>query len=434
MRENLTRTLAPGVLAALIVSSVSLSPLANETFPDVGFITIKSQNQVEQVRGIIDHACTKVGEKFLVSFDSYQQERLGTAGVEYKVLLHEADPASTYIVRPLCHPEPGEVDISTLGPTLDLGEGMQLVRISKVAARSIAAESQLTAVPLDQKRIRFHYLPPMVTGAFSDITDFPTDTLANRVSQDSIYAFDTRLEAFQTRYYLSDSIDRARDWIVEKFQDWGYTDVTTPTFSWHGDWHYNVMAVKPGNAEPDKVIVVGGHYDSFNQQSDPMVFAPGADDNGSGTATVMELARILADVPLRKTIIFMAFSAEEIGLIGSAAAAEEFVNAGTDIEVMYNFDMVGFTDDALWDISVTGGLSTAYRDVTSQAATRVTSLIPIIDSSPGGSDHSSFRNQGYNVVFTIEADFNYGGWHTNQDLSSRMDFPYFAEVVKMAVA
>jgi aminopeptidase YwaD len=422
------------VLTVLIVISLGTQIRADEKAPDVGFITIKNQFQTELVSRIIDHAYTRVDNRFLVSFDVYQQRLLEQAGIEYEVVLPDVDPANTYIVRALCHGQPDKVDVSALGKTVDIGFGMRLVTMSRMAASTLAKNTGLVATPLDQMHVRFHYLPPAVVNLLTEITDFPTDSLANLVSQDSIYAFDKRLEDFQTRYIWSDSIDSARDWIVQKFHDWGYTDVTTPAFWYGGDWHYNVKAVKPGYAEPDKVIVVGAHYDSINKQSDPMVFAPGADDNGSGTTTVMELARVLADVPLRKTIIFMAFSAEEEGLVGSRAAAQEFVNAGTDIEIMYNFDMVGYTKDQYDSISVTAGPNWAYRDVTAAAAARVTSLIPMIAITPGGSDHESFRDQGYNTLFTIEADFNFGGWHTDLDLTSRMDFPYLTEVVKMAVA
>jgi len=428
------RVLTRSLLSVLIIALGGRIIQADESNMDIGFVTIKNQFQTELVSRIIDHAYTRVGTEYLVSFDTHQKDLLTRSGIEYEVLLPNADPATTYIVRPICHAEPGLVDWSKIGNTLDIGLGMYLVTINRTVASTIAANTGFSATPLDQMRVRFHYVPPSVTNLLSGITDFPTDTLVNRVSQDSIYAFNTRLEAFQTRYIWTDSIDRARDWIVQKFLDWGYADVTTPTFWWNGDWHYNVMTVKPGYAEPDKVIVIGGHYDSINFGSDPMVFAPGADDNGSGTTTTMEVARVLADIPLRKTVVFMTFSAEEVGLVGSHAAAQGFVDAGTDIEVMFNYDMVGYTDDSYWDISVTGGANTAYRDVTAAAAMRVTSLIPIIGISPGNSDHQSFREQGYNIVNTIEADFNTGGWHTNFDLTSRMDFPYLAEVVKMAVA
>ena len=70
-----------------------------------------------------------------------------------------------------------------------------------------------------------------------------------------------------------------------------------------------------------------------------MVFAPGADDNASGTTTVLELARIFKDVDTRKSIMFVAFSAEEVGLAGSWELANRLYGQGVDVEFMLNFDM-----------------------------------------------------------------------------------------------
>jgi hypothetical protein len=409
---------------------------ADSETPDIGFVTLQNEFQAELVSQVLGHAYTKVGDRFLVSFDAQQQNLLARSGIQFEVILPDTDPATLYLVYPPGHPEAVQLYRDKLAEGVDIGMGMRLMTMSRQAASAFTESTGLMAVPLEQKEVRFHYLPPAIATALQNITDFPTDTLADLVSQDSLYSFDSTLEAFQTRYIWTDSIDSARDWIVQKFLSWGYTDVSTQKFWWGGGWHYNVMAVKQGYAEPDKTIVVGGHYDSitYGQDPGPLYFAPGADDNGSGTTTVLELARVLANVPLRKTVIFMAFSAEEVGLVGSAYAAQQFANSGTDIEVMYNYDMVGYTDDSYWDISVTSGPNAAYRDVTAAAAQRVTALIPIVGSAPGSSDHQSFLEQGFDIVNTIEADFNYGGWHTNLDVTSRMNFPYMREVAKMCVA
>ncbi|HWR82400.1 MAG TPA: M28 family peptidase, partial [Candidatus Deferrimicrobium sp.] len=419
-----------------LVAIATVTSLAGSTLAqDVGFVTPKNQFQTELVRQVFDHAFTRCEDKYLVAFDAGQQASLEQSGIEYQILLSGADLDQTYVVRQLGHAEQAKLDVNALDKPLEISAGVYLAAMSQKAAADLTANTGWVATPLSELNIRFYYVPPAVSTMLSTLTDFPTDSLAALVSQDSLYAFDTRLEAFQTRYIWTDSIDRARDWIVQKFLNWGYTNVTTPQFYYY-DWHYNVMAVKPGYAEPDKVIVVGGHYDSitYGQSPGPYEYAPGADDNASGTSTVMEMARVLANVPLRKTVIFMAFSAEEVGLVGSQAAAQDFVYNGTDIEVMYNFDMVAYTEDTYWDIEVSSGSNKAYRDLAGATASRVTSLIPVLLNAPGNSDHDSFRNQGFNIVNAIEADFNNAGWHTNLDLSSRLNFPYLTDVVKMAVA
>ncbi|MBD3297245.1 MAG: M28 family peptidase, partial [candidate division Zixibacteria bacterium] len=143
------------------------------------------------------------------------------------------------------------------------------------------------------------------------------DSISARISQDSILAYDTYLQDLQTRNVYTVENDQAQAYLEAKFASFGYTDVTIDSFDVYGWTAHNVICTKLGTTEPDKVIVIGGHYDSYNGDSDPLVYAPGADDNGSGTVCVLEIARALADIPTKKTIIFVAFDGEEYGLYGS---------------------------------------------------------------------------------------------------------------------
>ncbi len=400
----------------------------------ISWVTISSAAQAD-VAAAVTQPYLRDGNRFLVGLTPDQSDALIAGGLEVTPVLRDADPAATYRVMPNRHGDIRGTDLLSAGQTADLGNGSFLVEASSSAAASLSADPRYLVNALSDLSIRWLYLPPTVASSLAMITDFPTDTLAALVSQDSIYAYDQHLMDYQTRYIWSDSNAAARSWIVQKFLDWGYTDVSVQPFPYGGSTHYNIVCVKPGYAEPDKVIVVGGHYDSINSQSDPMVFAPGADDNGSGTTTTMEIARVLKDFPCRKTIIFMPFSAEEQGLIGSGYAAAQFAADSTDIEVMYNFDMVGYDPYDAREVSLGGAsFNTHYSDLTGLCAARVTDLTPVPVSAPGGSDHQSFMQQGYPVVDAIEAEFNYGGWHTNSDITSRMNFPYFTKVVKTAVA
>jgi hypothetical protein len=305
--------------------------------------------------------------------------------------------------------------------------------MSPASAASLQTMTGLKISQLSDWQTPIEFQPPRAYWNLSP-SSYPTDSLANLIRLDTLKAFDQKLEAYYTRWIWSDSIRKARDWMVQKLQSWGYTQVTTPTFSWGGGTHYNVQAIKTGFAEPNSYIVVGGHYDSYNAQSPGVVYAPGADDNGSGTALTLELARVFSKVPTRKSIIFMPFSAEEVGLVGSSAAATGFRNAGTNIECMYNFDMVAFVTDPVWRLDLSSGPNTAYRQIAADAATRLTSIVPYFTSMGSSSDHYSFAQQGFDIVDHIEHNFNTAGWHTNIDLSSRCNFDYFTEVAKLAIA
>ena len=400
---------------------------------DISWVTVHSRAQAEYAAQNAVSAYLRDGNRFLAGLTPEQSNALTAAGLDIVPVLRDADPATTYRVMANRKADLRAVDLQSAGSVTDLGRGIMLVTGSSAAA--LGDDPRYLINSLEDLSIRWLYLPPALATGLAEIQDYPTDSLANLVSLDSIYATDQRLMDFRTRYIWSDSNAVARGWIRQKFFDLGYVDVTLQPFSYGGGTHYNVVCVKPGYAEPDKVIVVGGHYDSINSQSDPMSFAPGADDNGSGTTAVLEMARVLKDVPCRKTIIFIAFSAEEQGLIGSQYAAMQFVANGTNVEVMYNYDMIGYDPSDQRQISLSGAsFNSSYSDFSGYTATRVTDLIPVLVSSPGGSDHQSFMNQGFPIADAIEADFNYGGWHTNDDITSRMNFPYFTKVVKMGLA
>jgi Zn-dependent M28 family amino/carboxypeptidase len=107
----------------------------------------------------------------------------------------------------------------------------------------------------------------------------------------------------------------------------------------------NVIATLRGSVTPNRLYVVTGHYDSrvtdvLNATSD----APGADDDASGVAVIMELARVLAKRPSEATLVFAAVAGEEQGLYGSDHLAQSYRDAGADIQAMFSNDIVGTGD------------------------------------------------------------------------------------------
>ncbi|WP_078594429.1 M20/M25/M40 family metallo-hydrolase [Streptomyces sp. NRRL S-920] len=169
-----------------------------------------------------------------------------------------------------------------------------------------------------------------------------------------------RLAAFGTRHTLSSQDDpvrgigAARDWILAELrrharrsggrmtvQLQSYVQepgprIPTPTRI------TNVVATLRGSASPDRLYVVSGHYDS--RASDVMDFtsdAPGADDDASGVALVMELARVMATRRIGATLVFAAVAGEEQGLLGAAHMAEQFKQRKADVQGMFTNDIVG---------------------------------------------------------------------------------------------
>jgi hypothetical protein len=175
-------------------------------------------------------------------------------------------------------------------------------------------------------------------------SDFVTNLL-DLVSQDSLMAYTQDLQDFQTRYAMAENRLAIANWLKGKFQSFGYTDACLDSLPWEDDYQYNVIARLPGSVYPDSYVLVGGHYDSQNWHGDPMVLAPGADDNGTGVAALLEIARIMkaGDYQPRCSILFIPLAAEEIGCIGTYGYVEHAQQTGMDIRLMVNMDMIGNT-------------------------------------------------------------------------------------------
>jgi hypothetical protein len=169
-----------------------------------------------------------------------------------------------------------------------------------------------------------------------------------------------KLVSFGTRHTLSDQTDpargigAARDWIYQQFQVYAQSSAGRLTVEKQAFIQpvasripaptqiTNIIATLKGSTSPERVYVVTGHYDSrvtdvMNATSD----APGADDDASGVAVVMEMARVFATRHPEATIVFAAVAAEEQGLYGSAYMAQQMKAAGTDVQAMFSNDIVG---------------------------------------------------------------------------------------------
>jgi len=412
-----------GILAALVMLLVPVAQAA-----DLYLMKLEGPGQLKAAREVVDFAYGRMDGRFLVELEAVQKQRLERSRIETELIARDFRPEKFILVSNVY---PSSAKVSPDSETVYSSGRDFLVTADKSAALSLRKDGYMVVSLADLKTPLF-YNPPGAAAPFAD--DYPSDSLADLIEEDSLYAYLTRLEAFQTRYYTTDSIISARDWLVDKFTEFGYDSVAIDTFYYNGQICHNVICLKPGVAEPDRLIVIGGHYDSINGDSPPEIFAPGADDNASGTAATLELARILAAVPTRKSIMFAAFSAEEVGLRGSYYLVERLYNQGVDVDFMLNFDMVAYTDDTVNDVTIFSGDMPATADVFAAAAERVTTLIPNYGGQASNSDHASFDNFGYPAAYIQEGDFNFPGWHTDLDISSRLDFPYYAELMRMAAA
>jgi hypothetical protein len=169
-----------------------------------------------------------------------------------------------------------------------------------------------------------------------------------------------KLVSFGTRHTLSDTasetrgIGAARRWIFGEMTGIAAASNGRMTVAYQSSMQQgtrtgnvpvemiNVVATIRGTSDPDRIYIATGHYDSIN--SDVMnatLDAPGADDDGSGVAVIMELARVLSQHPLDATVMLVALQGEEQGLMGSRGLAEEAAAKKWDVEGMITNDIVG---------------------------------------------------------------------------------------------
>ena len=387
----------------------------------------------------------KLAEWYIAEANMSNLEQLKEAGMEYEILDREAWSQPYYhIIRPQERPVG---DIPDVARVVYRTNFEAIVKIEDTNALELGrAGFQFTRLfqkPLPLKEKRAAKPEPLKDRVRSDEV---IDALVNQVSEGAITSYVQRLQNFQTRFVDTDSILAAAQWLYDTFVEFGYTDVSFQDFVVSRPDRYNVVdvlvrnviATKPGILYPDSVFIIGGHYDSILYDgTDPRVWAPGANDNGSGTVAVLEAARILVDIDLDCTIKFACWTAEEIGLMGSWYYAEDAYNRGEKIGLCINFDMIANLNesDPLRDVNVRRNLATqTYADLMVEMVNQYTTLVPITGIAPdGGSDHAPFMQYGYNILYGSEGDFS-PNWHFATDVIDNMNIPYMSEVVKMGLA
>jgi leucyl aminopeptidase len=260
-----------------------------------------------------------------------------------------------------------------------------------------------------------------------------------------------KFTSFHTRYYKSSYGVESSAWLLNLVLDMvnssGASDHGATVLPFSHPWgQSSVIATIPGKS--NKTIVIGAHQDSINMFLPSILSAPGADDDGSGTVTIIEALRVLLtddDVIKGKalnTIEFHWYSAEEGGLLGSQAIFQSYERTGRDIKAMLQQDMTGYvqkTLDAGEPESV--GVITDFVDpgLTNFIKEVITAYcdIPYIETKCGYacSDHASASKAGYPSAFVIESDFKYSDnkIHTSEDKIEYLSFSHMLQHARLTL-
>jgi len=298
--------------------------------------------------------------------------------------------------------------------------------------------------------------------AYADPEPLPADSMilswVEEVSADSLYADVSSLVGFYTRHTYSDTVSNTtgigatRRWMRSKFQQSG---ALAEFFPWMGYWSgnpyqcYNVNGAISGSSGGNPLIVVGAHLDSRTVSSNDITgFAPGADDDGSGTAALLELGRLLSNQAFQHSVSLSAFSGEEQGLLGSAAYAQSLWNAGTRITGMVNLDMIGHIvhPGGAVDSTTVRCFSGPPQESSSRQLARyvkwvgeaysdglTVTLINALDRPGRSGDHVSFYNLGYPSVRVMETAEDVAYQHGPSDVPGNMSFSYARRVTRLVL-
>jgi len=327
------------------------------------------------------------------------------------------------------------------------------------------------------------------------------------ISEERIAATLHKLEGFGTRYILSSQDDpvhgigAAQRWIYGEFKSYSpKLEVRYQTFRVREGARRgqvlrevelaNVVATLPGTVHPDRFVLVTAHYDTVNLHRKPKFtdperiadfvkhgmdeaearrvvdlfptadalgevdalqtadekISPGVTDDGSGTAAVMELARVMSQYSFEKTLVFVAFSAEEIGLEGSKAYAAMAKQQGMQIEAVLNNDIIGSVvagngreNNSSLRVFSDGPEESPGRELLRYVKLIAGRYVPSMgvemvfhgDRFNRGGDHTSFYTQGYAAVRLTTPNENYANQHSATDTFANTSVPYTTRVTRM---
>jgi hypothetical protein len=278
---------------------------------------------------------------------------------------------------------------------------------------------------------------PVVAAARSDPA---TAELLNLLSPSSFDNDLKELVGFGTRQSWGSGFVAAAEWAADRLMSLGYTVAEQP-ITVGTRRSRNVIADRTAQeaetSESGDLVLVMAHLDSVNLSGGPTAAAPGADDNGSGSAGVLELARVLASTAWRSNLRLILFGGEEQGLHGS----RQYVAGLPPVErqrvrAVLNMDMVGTRNaDELAVLLEGAPLSQHLIDHLATAAATYTGLRVETSLKPFASDHVPCIEAGVPAVLTIEgADSANGNIHTAGDTLDHLDLDLMHEILRMNLA
>ncbi len=409
------KSLLPVLVALMGLGSNSLSA-------DLYEVQLNSHHDAVSLKELGAQPVMQIDGGYLFLLDNELSPQLMESGLDFSLLI------SGISVDQLGLADARDRINDYRAPFLYQAGHLQLRRV--LDARRLTSADEVPIHPLRTDHLEFRYFAPRPVQKLTPSQATGLDTLITLISQDSLESYLKRLEAFTHRLAGTDSNYAARDWIASKFRSFGYDSVYLDSFEGRQLWNrvpvpcFNVVAYKRGLVYPDQQIIIGGHFDAVPN-------CPGADDNASGTAAVLEIARVVRDMDLPMTFIFIAFDSEESWMWGSYHYVDSAVARGDDIVLMVNPDMIAhLTNDHQANLYY--GVEDAYARLWDELANRYVDIDGILRGSTA-SDHLPFQEAGYDVIFVQEREFSFN-YHDPTDSSTYLNFEYMTRMVQAILA
>jgi hypothetical protein len=344
----------------------------------------------------------------------------------------EGLPAELYLVRTR-----GELPHVSGITVHGVRDGSYLVSGAHEAVRELRRE-RCAVIPIEGVPAAPRFTPRQWTTITSP--DPAVAAMVDQVNWNDIRAKMQWLVDFQTRYTIASNHQQVAEAIGDAFTDIGLTPELLP-FECFYRTAWNVVATQTGTVYPDSFFIICGHFDSYSGWPD--LFAPGADDNASGTAAVLTAAEILVNHDFEYSIKYICFSGEEQGLVGSEDYATWAEQNNIGIVGVLNFDMIGY-----WEEGVEMDLEIETNHASQWLAAAILNAADLyvgapyelhVDDGAWWGDHASFWDHGFAAVNHEEAwdwgdpDFN-PYYHTVRDTMGYIGDVFTTGNVKIGVA
>jgi hypothetical protein len=400
---------------ALFVTTVFLLLSGSSLADDLYWVGLGNRSDAMALRASAVEALCWVDGGYLVLAEGESGELIVQSGLEYKLLAEDVSKEQLAF--------DWRMDDENVRRHRVVYEA-EWLRLLLIDNRSAALTDRAGFFRDLSENVAIEYYTEPETRRTSVQPDGNLEELIAEISQDSLYAYICSLQAYPYRTSGSTPNAAARDWVFEKFQEFGYDSVVLDYFPHYFTDCYNAVAYKPGSLYPERQIIVGGHFDAVD-------VSPGADDNASGTAGVLEIARVLKEVELPVTLVFIAFDAEERGLLGSYHVADS-VAGREDVVFVMNMDMIG-AENNVANAELYYGPERGYAVLWNELAQNYSGINGIMSGTSSRSDHFPFQQAGFDVVFSHER-IGSMVYHTSRDSTTHMDFDYCTRMVQASLA